>query len=154
MPDLDHLKQLVTRATRALVIIDPNNPTGAVYSTETRRALLDFADRHGLLILADEVYGDLGFEGAVAPYGQLDPDAAIISFSSLSKAYLAPGWRTGWMAIGRTPRLDAVAAAVKKLADGRLCSSVPMQHAIPAALDGDRSHQIAFPGAAQARGGL
>jgi alanine-synthesizing transaminase len=144
MPDLDHLKSLVTPATRALVVIDPNNPTGAVYPTETRRALLDFADAHGLLVLADEVYGDLGFSGPVPPYGLLDPDAAIISFSSLSKAYLAPGWRTGWMAIGRSPRLDGVVAAVKKLADGRLCSTVPMQYAVVPALTGDRSHQTSF----------
>jgi alanine-synthesizing transaminase len=144
MPDLDHLKSLVTPATRALVIIDPNNPTGAVYPTAMRRALLNFAEEHGLLILTDEVYGDLGFDGPVDPYGKLDPDAPIISFSSLSKAYLAPGWRTGWMAIGRSPRLDDVVAAVKKLADGRLCSTVPMQYAIAGALTGDRSHQPEF----------
>lgn len=154
MPDLDHLKSLVTPATRALVIIDPNNPTGAVYSTATRRALLNFADEHGLLVLADEVYGDLGFGGAVEPYGLLDPDAAIISFSSLSKAYLAPGWRTGWMACGRSPRLDDVVAAVRKLADGRLCSTVPMQYAIAPALSGDRSHQIAFRKDLKARADL
>jgi len=144
MPDLDHLKSLVTPATRALVIIDPNNPTGAVYSTETRRALLNFADEHGLLVLADEVYGELGFDGAVKPYGLLDPDASIISFSSLSKAHLAPGWRTGWMAIGRSPKLNDVVAAVRKLADGRLCSTVPMQYAVESALTGDRSHQLGF----------
>ena len=154
MPDLGHLKSLVTAATRALVIIDPNNPTGAVYPAGTRRALLDFADEHGLLILADEVYGDLGFTGAVEPYGLLDPDASIISFSSLSKAYLAPGWRTGWMAIGRSPRLDDVVAAVKKLADGRLCSTVPMQYAIADALTGDRSHQISFRKELKARADL
>jgi alanine-synthesizing transaminase len=154
MPDLDHLEQLVTSATRALVVIDPNNPTGAVYPAATRRALLDFADRHALLILADEVYGDLGFEGAVQPYGLLDPDAPIISFSSLSKAYLAPGWRTGWMAIGRSPRLDAVVTAVRKLTDGRLCSVVPMQYAIAPALDGDRSHQLSFRKALKARADL
>jgi alanine-synthesizing transaminase len=144
MPDLDHLKSLVTPATRALVVIDPNNPTGAVYSNVTRRALLNFADQHGLLFLADEVYGELGFSGAVEPYGLIDPDAAIISFSSLSKAYLAPGWRTGWMAVGRSPRLDDLVIAVRKLADARLCSAVPMQYAIAPALDGDRSHQIQF----------
>jgi alanine-synthesizing transaminase len=154
MPDLDHLKSLVTPATRALVVIDPNNPTGAVYPTEMRRALLNFADQHGLLILADEVYGDLGFDGAVAPYGLLDPDAPIISFSSLSKAYLAPGWRTGWMAFGRSPRLDDVVAAVRKLADGRLCSTVPMQYAIAPALTGDRSHQISFRKDLKARADL
>jgi len=154
MPDLDHLKSLVTPATRALVIIDPNNPTGAVYPTATRRALLDVADEHNLLVLADEVYGDLGFDGSVEPYGRLDPDAAIISFSSLSKAYLAPGWRTGWMAIGRSPRLDDVVGAVKKLADGRLCSTVPMEYAVTAALQGDRSHQLAFREALRARATL
>jgi alanine-synthesizing transaminase len=92
MPDLAHLKSLVTPATRAIVIIDPNNPTGAVYSTETRRALLDFADEHGLLILADEVYGDLGFDGAIEPYG-LDPDAAIISFEFVRAASRRAGAR-------------------------------------------------------------
>lgn len=154
MPDLDHLASLVTPATRALVVIDPNNPTGAMYPREVRCALLDFADRHGLLILADEVYGDLGFDGPVEPLGIIDPDAAIISYSSLSKAYLAPGWRTGWMAVGRSPRLDDVVAGVKKLADGRLCSTVPMQHAIAAALNGDKSHQVAFRRALKARADL
>ena len=76
--------------------------------------------------------------------GRLDPDAPIISYSSLSKAYLAPGWRTGWMAVGRSPRLDGVLAAIKKLADGRLCSPGPMQYAVAAALNGDRSHQASF----------
>ncbi len=151
IPDLDHLRSLVTPGTRALVVIDPNNPTGAVYSTATRRALLEFADRHGLAILADEVYGDLGYDGPLAPIGSLDPDAPIISFSSLSKGYCAPGWRTGWMAIGRSPRLDAVLAAVKKLADGRLCSNVPMQYAVASALGGDRRHQEMFRAALKAR---
>jgi aspartate/methionine/tyrosine aminotransferase len=154
MPDLDHLRSLVTPATRALVVIDPNNPTGAVYPTSVRRELLNFADQHGLVVLADEVYGDLGFEGAVEPLGLLDPDAPIISFSSLSKAYLAPGWRTGWMAIGRSPRLNDVVSAVKKLADGRLCSTVPMQYAIAEALTGDRSHQTGFRAALKARSDL
>jgi aspartate/methionine/tyrosine aminotransferase len=154
MPDLDQLRGLVTPATRALVVIDPNNPTGAMYSTSTRRALLELADRHGLAILADEVYGDLGYDGPVAPLGSLDPDAPIVSFSSLSKAYLAPGWRAGWMGVGRSPRLDGVLAAIKKLADGRLCSSVPMQYAITAALTGDRSHQVSFRAALKERAAL
>jgi alanine-synthesizing transaminase len=153
-PDLDHLRSLITPATRALVIIDPNNPTGATYSTETRLALLDFADRHGLPIIADEVYGDLGFEGSVPMIGSLDPDAPIITFSSLSKAYLAPGWRAGWMGIGRSPRLDEVVKAVSKLADARLCSTLPMQYAITAALTGDRSHQVVFRAALKERAAI
>lgn len=153
-PDLDHLRSLVTPATRVLVVIDPNNPTGASYSVATRRALLDLAERHGLAIVADEVYSDLGFEGPVAPIGSLDPDAPIVSFSSLSKAYLAPGWRTGWMAIGRSPRLNDVVKAVAKLADGRLCSTLPMQYAVIAALTGDRSHQSSFRAALKERAAL
>lgn len=143
-PDLDHLASLVTARTRAIVVIDPNNPTGATYPEEARRGLIAFAERHGLAILADEVYADLGYDGPVPPLGRLDPDAPIISFSSLSKAFLAPGWRTGWLSIGRTPRLDEVASAIRKLADGRLCSTVPMQYAVTAALTGDRSHQERF----------
>jgi alanine-synthesizing transaminase len=151
IPDLEHLESLVTPRTRALVLIDPNNPTGAVYPTPVRRALLDIAERHGLVILADEVYGDLAYDGAVPPLGSLSPDGPIIAFSSLSKAYLAPGWRTGWMAVGRNPRLDDLLAAVKKLADGRLCSNGPTQHAIAPALLGDRSHQVSFRAALRER---
>ncbi len=151
MPEVGVLDRLVTPRTRALVVIDPNNPTGATYPIDVRRGLLDFAARHGLPILADEVYGDLGFDGPVAPMGSLDPDATVISFSSLSKGYLAPGWRTGWLAIGRSPRLDEVVAAVAKLADGRLCSTVPMEYAVSAALRGDRSHQVSFRAALRER---
>jgi alanine-synthesizing transaminase len=144
LPDLESMSSLVTDRTRVLVVIDPNNPTGAVYPASVRRALIDFAERHDLTIVADEVYGDLGFDGPVPLLGTLEPEAPIISLSSLSKAYLAPGWRAGWLVVGATPRLDAALAAMKKLADGRLCSPGPMQYAVVAALTGDRSHQIAF----------
>ena len=94
-PDLDHLRSLINQKTRALVVIDPNNPTGAIYPDATRRALIEIAETHGLVILADEVYGDLSYDGAVPAMAALDNDAPIISYSSLSKAYLAPGWRAG-----------------------------------------------------------
>jgi aspartate/methionine/tyrosine aminotransferase len=152
LPDLDHLKSLITPCTRVLVVIDPNNPTGAVYPASTRRGLIELAEQHDLVILADEVYGDLGFDGSVPLLGTLDLDAPVISLSSLSKAYLAPGWRTGWMVVGSTPRLDDALAAMKKMADGRLCSPGPMQHAVVAALSGDRSHQASFRAALAERG--
>jgi alanine-synthesizing transaminase len=87
----------------------------------------------------------------VPALAKLDPDAPIITFSSLSKAYLAPGWRTGWMAVGRSERLDDVLAGIKKLADGRLCSTGPMEEGLVAALTGDRSHQAAFRAALRER---
>lgn len=151
LPDLEHIESLITPRTRALVIIDPNNPTGAVYPEPVRRALIDLAERHGLVILADEVYGDLAYDGPVPPLGSFAPDAPIISFSSLSKAYLAPGWRTGWLVVGRSPRLDELLAAIKKLADGRLCSSGPAQYAVAPALLGDRSYQDGLRAALRAR---
>jgi aspartate/methionine/tyrosine aminotransferase len=144
LPDIDHVRSLITSRTRVLVVIDPNNPTGAVYPPAIRRALIELADEYSLTILADEVYAELGFDGSLPLLATLEPDAPIISLSSLSKAYLAPGWRTGWMIVGSTPRLDPVLAAVKKLADGRLCSPGPMQYAIAAALSGDKSHQVSF----------
>jgi aspartate/methionine/tyrosine aminotransferase len=100
------------------------------------------------------VYGDLGYDGEIPLLGTLDLDAPIISFSSLSKAYLAPGWRAGWMVVGATPRLDDTLAAIKKLADGRLCSTGPMQYAIAEALTGDRSHQATFRRALRERAQL
>jgi aspartate/methionine/tyrosine aminotransferase len=81
----------------------------------------------------------------------LNPEAPVITFSSLSKAYLAPGWRAGWLAVAETDRLDDVLAGIKKLADGRLCSTGPMEYALTAALTGDRSHQQAFRDALRER---
>ena len=154
LPDLDDVTRQMSSATRALVVIDPNNPTGATYPADVRKALIELADRRNVPLLADEVYGDLAYDGPAPPMASLYPDAPIISFSSLSKAYLAPGWRTGWMAVGRTERLDEVLAGVKKLADGRLCSNGPMEFAIPAALNGDRSHEAVFRAALRERAEL
>ena len=154
LPDLDHVRSLVSPATRALVVIDPNNPTGATYPSRVRRELVELADQHNFPLLADEVYADLAFDGPVGAIAAENPEAPVISFSSLSKAYLAPGWRAGWMAVGGGARLDDVLGAVKKLADGRLCATGPMEYAIVAALNGDRSHQQAFRDALRERAEL
>jgi len=144
MPDLAHIESLLGPATRAIVLIDPNNPTGAVYSTETRRAIVELADSRGIVILADEVYADLAYDAPVPPLGSIDPDAPVISFSSISKTYQAPGWRAGWLAVSGGERLNAVLGAIKELADGRLCSTGPMQFAISAALTGNDDHKATF----------
>jgi aspartate/methionine/tyrosine aminotransferase len=153
-PDIDHVRSLIGPATRALVVIDPNNPTGATYSAEARRALVQLAEDHNFPLLADEVYADLAFDGPISALSAFNPEAPVITFSSLSKAYLAPGWRAGWMAVSGTARLDDVLSGIKKLADGRLCSTGPMEHAIVAALNGDRSHQQIFRDALRERAEL
>jgi alanine-synthesizing transaminase len=154
LPDVDHVRSLITPKTRALVVIDPNNPTGATYPAGIRRDLVELADRHNFPLLADEVYADLAFDGPVPAIAAEHPGAPVISFSSLSKAYLAPGWRAGWMAVGGDARLDEVLGAIKKLADGRLCATGPMEYAIAAALNGDRSHQQEFRDALRVRAEL
>jgi len=153
-PDVEHIRSLITPRTRALVVIDPNNPTGATYPADTRRALLEIADTRNIPLLADEVYADLAFDGPVPAFAAQNPDAPVITFSSLSKAYLAPGWRSGWMAVAQTDRLNDVLLGIKKLADGRLCSTGPMEFAIVAALNGDRSHQAEFRNALRVRAEL
>ena len=153
-PDPAEIRRLITPRTKAIVVNDPNNPTGAAYSTALRRELLDIADRHNVPMIADEIYQDVAFDGPVAPIAALNPDAPVISLSGLSKGYLAPGWRTGWLLVGGGDRMKDVLAAIAKLAEGRLCSTMPMQRAIAAALTGDRSHQPAFRAALRERAAL
>jgi alanine-synthesizing transaminase len=153
-PDPDEIRRLITPRTKAIVVNDPNNPTGATYPQAIRRELLNIVDQHNLPMIADEIYQDVAFDGPIAPIGALDTDAPVISLSGLSKGYLVPGWRTGWLAVGGGDRLTSVLACVTKLAEGRLCSTMPMQRAIAAALKGDRSHQIAFRAALRERAEL
>jgi alanine-synthesizing transaminase len=143
-PDPAEIRRLMSPRTKAIVVNDPNNPTGAAYPQSIRRELLAIADEHNVPMIADEIYQDVAFDGPIAPIGSLDTDAPVISLSGLSKGYLAPGWRTGWLVVGGGDRLKDVLAAITKLAEGRLCSTMPMQRAIVAALTGDRSHQPAF----------
>jgi aspartate/methionine/tyrosine aminotransferase len=154
LPDPKEIEKLITPRTKGMVVNDPNNPTGASYPQAVRREILAIADRHNLPLIADEIYQDVAFDGPVAPIGALDPEAPVISLSGLSKGYLVPGWRTGWLAIGGGDRLKDVEAAIIKLAEGRLCSTMPMQRAVVAALKGDRSHQISFRAALRERADL
>ncbi len=153
-PDPKEIEKLITPRTKALVVNDPNNPTGASYPQAIRRELVNIADRHNLPMIADEIYQDVAFDGPVAPLGALNPEAPVISLSGLSKGYLVPGWRTGWLVVGGGDRLSDVLAAVTKLAEGRLCSTMPMQRAVVAALKGDRSHQATFRVALRERADL
>jgi alanine-synthesizing transaminase len=140
-PDLDDVAAKITADTRALVIINPNNPTGAVYSREMLLGLLDLARRHGLLVLADEIYDKIIYDGqAHESAAVLAPDLVVLTMSGLSKTYRAPGFRSGWLVVSG-PRREAAEylEGLELLANMRMCPNVPAQHAIQTALGGRQS---------------
>jgi alanine-synthesizing transaminase len=140
-PDLDHVAEQITGRTRALVIINPNNPTGAVYSSDTLLGLLDLARRHGLLVLSDEIYDQILYEGAVHECAAaLAPDLLVLTLGGLSKTYRLAGFRSGWLVVSG-PRHEAgeYLEGLELLANMRLCPNVPAQYAIVPALRGDYS---------------
>jgi alanine-synthesizing transaminase len=137
-PDLDSVADRITERTRALVIINPNNPTGAVYSREILLGLLELARTHGLLVLTDEIYDQILYEGAVHhSAAEVAPDLLVLTFGGLSKTYRLAGFRSGWLVISG-PREHAAdyLDGLELLANMRLCPNVPAQHAIPTALGG------------------
>ncbi|MGD0556872.1 MAG: pyridoxal phosphate-dependent aminotransferase [Streptosporangiaceae bacterium] len=137
-PDLEHLASRVTERTRALVIINPNNPTGAVYSPETLEAMLDIARRHQLLVLTDEIYDQILYDGAVhVSTASLAPDIPTMTLGGMSKNYRLAGFRAGWLVVSDPNReLSDYREGLELLANMRMCSNVPAQQAIPAALNG------------------
>ena len=140
-PDLDDLAAKVTPRTRALVIINPNNPTGAVYGREVLQRLTAFARRHGLVVFADEIYDKIIYDDAeYIPVATLADDLLVVTFSGLSKSYRAAGFRTGWMIVsGAKRRAQDYIEGLNILASLRLCSNVPTQHAVQTALGGYQS---------------
>ena len=140
-PDLEDLAAKVTPRTRALVIINPNNPTGAVYGRAVLKRLAAFARRHGLVIFADEIYDKIVYDDAeYIPAATLADDLLVVTFSGLSKSYRAAGFRTGWMIVsGAKRRAQDYIEGLNILASLRLCSNVPTQHAVQTALGGYQS---------------
>jgi alanine-synthesizing transaminase len=137
-PDIEHVESLVTERTRALVIINPNNPTGAVYSEQTLRALLDIARRHQLLVLSDEIYDQIVYDGARHLHtAAVAPDIPVLTLGGMSKTYRLAGFRSGWLAVcGPKAPIAEYLEGLELLANMRMCPNVPGQQAIPAALDG------------------
>lgn len=143
-PDAEELESLITPRTKILVIINPNNPTGALYSKDTLEKLLHVARRHKLLVIADEVYHKLIYEGTHVPMATLaGKELPVFTMESLSKNYLAPGWRVGWMTMTNAQLIPDIKAAIRKLADARLCSPMAPQHAVEPALKMDASYLTA-----------
>jgi alanine-synthesizing transaminase len=149
VPDPDEIASLVTRRTRALVVINPNNPTGAVYPRAVLEKLAQLAERRGLLVLTDEIYDQMVYDGAeFVPMATLVHDTLCATMSGLSKVYRACGYRVGWASFsGRLRGAHDYLGALELLASLRLCSSVPAQWAVQTALGGFQSiRQLVSPG--------
>lgn len=141
-PDFDDLEARITPRTRGIVVINPNNPTGAVYSTEVLQRFVDLARKHDLMLFADEIYEKIVYDGRSMTNlaTMTGRDVLCLTYSGLSKAYRVCGFRAGWLAItGPLERASSFIEGIKLLANMRMCANVPAQHAIQTALGGRQS---------------
>ncbi|HYJ74144.1 MAG TPA: pyridoxal phosphate-dependent aminotransferase [Kineosporiaceae bacterium] len=148
-PDLADVESKVTDRTKALVVINPNNPTGAVYDGAVVEGLVEIARRHRLLVLSDEIYDKILYDGAEhVPTASVAPDVLCLTFNGLSKAYLAAGFRSGWMVVsGPKAHAASYLEGLDMLANMRLCPNVMGQYAVQAALGGRRHiDDLVLPG--------
>ena len=141
LPDLDDIRAKITPNTRAIVVINPNNPTGALYSDELLLEIIAIARQHNLIIYADEIYDKVLYEGAThTAMGSLSEDVLTISFNGLSKNYRSCGYRAGWMVVSGDKReAKDYIEGLDMLASMRLCANVPAQYGIQTALGGYQS---------------
>lgn len=148
-PDLDDLASKITPRTKAIVVINPNNPTGSVYSRETLEKIAEVAREHSLLLLADEIYDKILYDDAEhISLASVAPDLLCITFNGLSKAYRVCGYRSGWLILtGPKDHAKGFIEGLGVLASTRLCANVPAQHAIQVALGGYQSiDDLTHPG--------
>ena len=140
-PSIEDIRAKVTDKTKAIVVINPNNPTGAVYSQEVLKQIVEIAREHDLLILADEIYDRILYDDAQhVSIATLAPDLLCITYNGLSKAYRVAGYRAGWMVVtGPKAHAKGFIEGLDLLAGTRLCPNVPAQHAIQVALGGRQS---------------
>ena len=141
MPDLADIRAKITSRTKGIVVINPNNPTGALYSDELLKGIVSIAREHGLVIFADEVYDKVLYDGVKhTPLASLSQDVLTLTFNSLSKSYRSCGYRAGWMVIsGDKKRARDYIEGLNMLSNMRLCANVPGQWAIQTALGGHQS---------------
>ncbi|HEX6802976.1 MAG TPA: aminotransferase class I/II-fold pyridoxal phosphate-dependent enzyme [Terriglobales bacterium] len=143
-PDLDDLKKKINARTRGIVLINPNNPTGAICTRKMLEQIAELARQHNLLIIADEIYDRLILDGSeLISIAEVAPDVPIVTLGGLSKNYLAPGWRVGWGIVsGEAAAVKPYAEGVHKLLRARLSANHPEQYAIAVALRGSQDHLI------------
>jgi alanine-synthesizing transaminase len=141
-PDLDDIARRINPKTRGIVLVNPNNPTGAVYHRDRLEGIIELAARHGLVLFADEIYSKLILDPVEhTPLASLAPELPVVTFNGLSKAYLVPGFRMGWVIVsGEAKSLVHYREAIGKILRARLSAHHPAQFAIRPALEGDQSH--------------
>lgn len=140
-PDVDDIRKKITDKTKAIVIINPNNPTGAVYPRNTIKEIVDIAAENGIAVISDEIYDDIVFEKRQYATASLAKDAPIITFNGFSKVYLVPGWRIGYAIFNNVDgKLDRIKDAFLRIARARLCANSVCQRAMIAALEGPQDH--------------
>ena len=148
-PDIEDIESKISKQTRALVIINPNNPTGAVYSKKILLDLIELARRHKLILFADEIYSKIIYDDAeFIPLASLCDDVFIVSFNGLSKSYRLAGFRSGWMILsGPKDQARGYIEGLEILTNMRLCANVPAQFAVQTALGGYQSiNELILPG--------
>jgi alanine-synthesizing transaminase len=149
MPDLDDIRAKITPRTKGIVVINPNNPTGALYSDDLLKGIVSIAREHGLVILADEVYDKVLYDDVRhTAIASLSKDVLTLTFNSLSKSYRSCGYRAGWLVVSgdRKPAQDYI-EGINMLSNMRLCPNVPGQWAIQTALGGYQSiNDLVGPG--------
>jgi alanine-synthesizing transaminase len=148
-PDIDDIRRKVTKRTRAIVLINPNNPTGAVYSTELLHQVIELARAHNLIILSDEIYDKILYDGVKhVSTASLADDLLFFTYNGLSKNYRAAGYRSGWMIIsGAKHKATDLVEGIEMLSNMRLCANVPAQLGIQTALGGYQSiNDLVIPG--------
>ncbi len=139
--DVSDIEKNIDEKTKAIVVINPNNPTGGVYDKQTLKDLVNLAGQHNLVILSDEIYDELILEGKMYHSAALSKEVPVVTFNGLAKNFLAPGWRTGWTAIKDVSgNMKPARDALFQLARARLCAVTPQQYAIKSALEGNRKH--------------
>lgn len=141
-PDIEDIKSKINNKTKAIIIINPNNPTGSIASYDTLKELVNLAVENDLVIFADEIYDKLLFdENKLVSIASINPDASVITFGGLSKNYMVPGFRIGWGIVsGQKAVLEDYIEAINKMLRARLSANHPEQYGIPPALEGDQSH--------------
>jgi len=143
-PDIDDIRSKITSKTVAICLISPNNPTGVVFNEKSLKELVDIANEHNLYILCDEIYDQIVYDEKFTGIGKVAGDSPVIILNGFSKVHLMTGWRLGYLAFNKSPKLDEIKENLPKLARVRIASNLPVQHAALESLRGPQGYISEF----------